>query len=306
VTTSTASGEVVRSGKIAYRLGNQIWVANEDGSSAKAVFNSPNGSYALSPDGKTLVVQTTSTYVLVNVSDGVQMPLVGPLDLPVFSPDSSWLAYTAKNSSGQYTIRRVNRDGTADALLFTGGAEPQIAPDGTRIAFAKSFDPLQSDPLQVYDTSSKVLRKVPGADGAQQFAWAAGGILYFTKDAQGTVPGWLGATDKALSKSSTVASIPITDPPVTPGALFPSPDGTKVFFALTGDDGYSRLRIGDSSAKKIVALNTRYDAYPRGWLLDGSAVLYIDGNSIQNEATSLYRMAPDGTGREKVVSGAGL
>lgn len=284
-------------------------MSSEDGSGAKAVFTSANGAYALSPDGATLVVQSGTTFVLVTVSDGVQIPLVGPVDLPSWSPDSSWLAYTGSTKSGAsvvYTVRRVNRDGTGDSLVLTNGAEPQVAPDGTRVAFTKSIDPGPTDALQVYDTSSKVLRKVPGADGAQSYAWAPGGVLYFAKDRNGAVAGWLGMVDKTLAKNSVIASLPLGDPPVSPGALFPSPDGAKVLFALIGDDGYSRLQIADASAKKITAVHTVYDAYPKGWLLDGSAVLYIDGNAIQNEATSLYRIRPDGSGRVKVVSGAGL
>jgi len=291
---------------VAYRLGGQVWVANEDGSGAKAAFASASGAYALSPDGKTLVAQNGTTWVLVTIASGVQIPLVGPVDLPSWSPDSSWLAYTSKTATGTYSVRRINRDSTGDALVITGGAEPQIAPDGTRVAFTKSVDPAATDPLQVYDTATKVLRKVPGADGAQEFAWAPGGVLYFAKDGNGSVGGMLGTVDKTLSKSSVIASLPVGDPPVSPGMLFPSPDGSKVLFALTGDDGYSRLQIADAAAKKVTALHTVYDAYPKGWLLDGSKVLYIDGNAIQNEATSLYRIRPDGTGRTKVVSGAGL
>ncbi|HEY5505889.1 MAG TPA: hypothetical protein VIK83_00190, partial [Coriobacteriia bacterium] len=278
-----------------------------DGSGAKAVFASASGDYALSPDGKMLVVaQSVSTYALVNTASGAQLELVGPIELPSWSPDSSWLAYTAGSAITGYSVRRVNRDATGDALVVTHAAKPQIARDGKRVALTTSLDPGGSDPLQVYDISTKVLRRVPDGEGAENFAWAPSGVLYFAKDSSGTVAGSLDVANSALSKSSVVARIPASDPPASAGALYPGPDGSKVLFALTGDDGYSRLQIADVAAKKITSPTTLYDEYPKGWLLDGSAVLYIHGNAIQNEKTSLYRMRPDGTKRTIVVSGAGL
>jgi Tol biopolymer transport system component len=306
-TVATPTAQIVRSGRIAYRLGGQVWVSGEDGSSAKAVYTSATGAFALSPDGRTLVAASgPSAYVLIDTANLARLPITGPIDLPSWSPDSSWLAYTARTATGGYAVRRVNRTGLGDALVVTGGAKPQIAPDGKRVAMTQSIDPGTSDALQVYDTSTKVLRGVPNGKGVQTFAWASGGVLYFAKDRIGTASGWVGTTNRALTKTSVVASLPVTDPPTSPGALYPSPDGSKVLFALSGDDGHSRLQIADAAAKKVSAISTRYDAYPIGWLLDGSAVLYIDGNATQQEATSLYRIRPNGTKRTEVVKGAGL
>ncbi|MDR3687072.1 MAG: hypothetical protein P4L93_08975 [Coriobacteriia bacterium] len=308
-TTSTA-GRVVRSGQIAYRLGGQIWVSAEDGTGAKAVYASAAGAYALSPDGKTLVVApSSSTCVLVDTTSLTQVPISGPIDLPVWSPDSSWLAYTARTSTGGYEVRRINRDGSGDARVLSGAARPQIAPDGQRIAVNQSIDPTSTDILRVFDNGyngSKVVRPVANGAGAQTFAWAASDVLYFTKDRIGTADGWLGVTDKGITKSSVIATLPVADPPVSPGDLYPSPDGSKVLLSMTGDDGHSRLYIADASAKKITPLSSLYDEYPVGWLLDGTAVLFIRGNAIQGETTALYRMRPDNTGRVQLVPKAGL
>jgi Tol biopolymer transport system component len=307
-TVATTTAQIVRSGRIAYRLGGQVWVSGEDGSNAKAVYTSAMGAFALSPDGRTLVTASSpSAYVLIDTANLAQLPITGPVDLPSWSPDSSWLAYTARTSTGGYAVRRVNRTGLGDALVVTGGAKPQIAPDGKRVAITQSIDPGTNDTLQVYDTSTKVLRGVPNGRGVQTFAWASGGVLYFAKDRIGTAAGWLGTTNRALTKTSVVASLPVTDPPTSPGVLYPSPDGSKVLFAMSGDDGHSRLLMADVGAKKITSISTQnYDAYPMGWLLDGSAVLYIQGNATQQEATSLYRIRPNGTKRTEVVKGAGL
>jgi len=313
-TTSTATtsttGQVVRSGRIAYRLGSQIWVSSEDGTGAKAVYTSASGEYALSPDGKTLVVApTASTCVLVDTTSLTQLPVSGPIELPVWSPDSSWLAYTARTTTGGYEVRRINRDGSGDARVLSGAARPQIAPDGQRIAVNQSIDPTSTDILRVFDNGyngSKVVRAVPNGKGAQTFAWAAGGILYFAKDRIGTAAGLIGVTDKGITKSSVISTLPITDPPVSPGDLYPSPDGSKVLFSMTGDDGFSQLYIADASAKKVTPLTSLYSEYPKGWLLDGTGVLFIRGNAIQNETTGLWRMHPNDTGRTLLVKDAGL
>ena len=309
-TTTSTTGQVVRSGRIAYRLGGQIWVASEDGTGAKAIYASTSAGYALSPDGKTLVVTpSASTCLLVDTSSLTQLPISGPIDLPAWSPDSAWLAYTARTTAGGYEVRRVNRDGGGDARVLSGAARPQIAPDGQRIAVNQSIDPTATDILRVFDNGyngSKVVRAVANGKGAQTFAWAAGGVLYFTKDRIGTTPGWIGVTDKGITKSSVIATLPTTDPPVSPGDLYPSPDGSKVLFSMTGDDGFSQLYLAETSAKKITALTSLYSEYPKGWLLDGTGVLFIRGNAIQNEATSLWRMRPNNTGRTELVKSAGL
>jgi Tol biopolymer transport system component len=90
-----------------------------------------------------------------------------------------------------------------------------------------------------------------------------------------------------------------------PGDLHPSPDGVKVLFAMTGDDGSSSIVVADAARKSIKAVKMIKDATPLGWSLDGSSVFYIFGNAFQNEATALYRMRPDGSHRVIVVSGAG-
>jgi Tol biopolymer transport system component len=192
------------------------------------------------------------------------------------------------------------------AFVLSGGARPQIARDGVRVAITQSIDPDSNSALQVYDTSTKVLRAVPNARGAETFAWASGGSLYFSKDATGTTSGWIGVANSNLTKGSLVASLPVSNPQFSAGQLFPSPDGSKVLFALTGDDGYSRIQMLDASTKKLTPLSPLYDETPIGWLLDGSAVLFIRGNADQQEKTSLFRMKPDGTHRTELVKSASI
>jgi Tol biopolymer transport system component len=240
--------------------------------------------------------------MLVDTLSSAPLPFGGPIDLPVWAPDSSWLAYSSKTTTGTYTVRRITRSGTGDALVVNGASRPQIAPDGHRIAVSLSIDPGANDALRVYDTTAKTMKTVPNSAGAVSYAWAPGGALYYAKDRKGTVAGTLSVTDKSVTRSTTIVSLPVTDPPSIPGALIPSPDGTKVLFAMTGDDGYSRMQVADSVTKKLKAITTpRYDAYPRSWLLDGTALLYIEGNALGSDPIALYSIHPDGTKRVKIV-----
>jgi Tol biopolymer transport system component len=303
-TATTSVGQIVRSGQIAFRQGGNIWVAGEDGSAAKKVMESASGSFSLSPDGRTLLVRGPSAAVdrpvLIDVATGVTAQLIQAIDMPTWAPDSSWLAYTAGTAAVGYTIRRVDRDGTDDSLLVSGAAQPQISTDGARVAYTKNAQTMSTDPVRVMDLVDRSTHTVPNAQGAAHFAWAAGGVLFFVKHSLSTGTGWLGKAEKQLEKSSVVASLPL-DANMGPGVLLPNPLGSKVLFAMEGDDGRSKMYLADVDGKKINALSTRRDAYPQKWLLDGTGLLYVDGNSIEKETPALYRMSIDGSHKTVVI-----
>jgi hypothetical protein len=310
VNDGAQSGQIVRAALVAYRKDDRIWVAKEDGTGARSVASSHAGAFALSPDGKTLVLvqglnPASDHSVLIDVASGAKAQLPLAVDLPTWAPDSSWLAYTAGSSKVGYSVRRVDRTGSHDALLIGSGAQPRISVDGKRVAYTGHVTATPSDVLHVVDVATRKTYTVPSAQGALHYAWASGGTLYFVKDATGTVVGWLGAANADLTKSSVVASLP-TGTNVAPDQLFPSPDGSKVLFAMVGDDGYSLMYMADVAAKKIALLSTRRDAYPVEWLLNGSGLLYVEGNAIQKETPALTRMDADGTHKKVLVSGVSL
>jgi Tol biopolymer transport system component len=307
--TTPPPGQIVRSARIAYRRQGAVWVAGEDGSNAHLVVSSADGDFSLSPDGRTLAImkgpnETADHAVLVDVETGVESSLPAATELPSWAPDSSWVAYTAGDLLSGFSIRRAGRDGRGDALVRSQAAAPSISPDGKRIAFAKHLQASAEDtsPISVYDLASHTTKVVPRSQGASYFSYASGGVLYFVK---GGSDGWVGVADKLLSRSASVVSLP-SGAEVSPGPLMPSPDGSKVLFAMTGDDGYSRLRVVDAASRDMTSIDTRLDASPVGWLLDGSAILYVEGNAFQHEKTSLYRRDPDGSHRTIVVDGAGI
>lgn len=302
-TASAGVTQTVRAGQIAYRKDGGIWIANEDGTGAHRVLDSAAGDFALSPDGRTLAVKgsaSTDRPVLVDVNTGAQVSLVQAIDLPAWSPDSTWLAYTAGTSGVGYSLRRVARDGSGDALLQSQAAQPQISLDGKRVAYVSSPHTVATDTLRVTEIATHKVSTVPGADGPWSFAWGAGGVLFFAKYASATGTGWLGKVDSTLQKSSVIASLP-TDVHAAPGRLIPNSTATKVLFAMEGDDGYSKLHLADVSGNKITAIDNRRDAYPQKWLLNGSGFIYVDGNAIQKETPNLDRMNADGKNKTVIV-----
>jgi hypothetical protein len=303
-TTTAPVGQNVSSGQIAFRKDGAIWVAGEDGGAAKRVIDSASGSFSLSPDGRTLVVRGPNAQsdrpALVDVATAAKTPLSQAVDMPAWAPDSSWLAYTAGSASLGYSIRRIDRDGSDDALLMSQAAAPQISADGKRIACSKSLEPLATDPVRVLDLVDRATRTVPDSQGAIHYTWAAGGVLYFVRHSLTQGTGWLGKTEKDLSRSSKVASLP-ADANMGPGRLIPNPLGTKVLFAMEGDDGRSKMYLADVAGKQIVSLTTRLDAYPQKWLLDGTGLFYVDGNVLEKDTPTFSRMNVDGSHKTVII-----
>ena len=311
-TTSTPQNQIVHSARIAYRYGGKVYVANENATGDMAVADSGSGAFSLSPDGRTLAIMVGATTetdhaVLIDVETQAQVPLGYAVELPAWAPDSSWVAYTAKDkTTGLYSVHRVNRDGTGDTVVLTSAADPEIAPDGGHIAYTSLSVAITNSPTQtvkVYDIAAGRPQTVPDSYGVSSFAFASDGLLYFTTSGTGRA---LRSASPSLSQSSFVAPLPTGTETQTPGRLFPSPDASMLLFSMTGDDGYSRIAVADIARKKIAMIAARLDEAPLGWLLDGSAILYIEGNAYNQESTSLLRMNADGSHRVLVKNGASL
>jgi Tol biopolymer transport system component len=315
--TPNTTGHVVRAGRVAYRLSGQIWVADEDGGNAKQITASANDDFSLSPDGNTLVImpETGGGARLVNVTTLVSASIARAVQpLPTWAPDSSWVAYTASDASG-YSIRRVNRDGSGDALIAQGAA-PEVSADGAHIAFTKTphASTEGTDPIQVLDIGSSAKPKsVPNSGGATYYAYATSGTLFFAVQSSSRWALW--SVDAHLS-AKRVALVPTAltgapgQPGAQPGPLLPSPDGSKIAFAVVGDESSSTVcvaSVSDGSVKPLLPpTGVQISRTPVQWLLDGSGILFIEGNSDQGEATSLWRMKPNGSGKTLVQKGAGV
>lgn len=294
---------------VAYRKGGAVWVATESGEDPKRVFSSLDGPYALSPDAKTLAVADSSsqTFSLVDIASG-QAVIVGKAvpDRPSWASDSSFVVYTSQPAGSHDTeIDRVNRDGSGRKRVGPGSGA-RVGPDGVIAAISASRT-AEGTPLEIFSGSSSTrigLKLSPYAlaplKGRIVFADAGGLIVSGTPRAPSV---------RVIAADGTGLKILVAKPSVEVGVSFgdlvASPDLTRIVYAETGDDGYSRLFSMSAGGGTPKALSLRRDDYVIGWSADGTEILFIEGNAIQEEPTKLMAMRPDGTGRRTVIEGAG-
>lgn len=302
---ATGTPAFLRAPYVAYRIGGELWVAREDGASARRVTSTDSEAYALSPDARTVAVaEWPGVLRLVDVDSGSSVSVAGAIgEAPSWSPASRWLAFTSAVRGGRFEVRRVERGG-GRAETLASGAMPSVSTDGARIAFVRSGLPGLGDPLAVLDVAKETTTAVPRARGVTDHVWSGPRSLCFATTGPGLedVAVWSYALGDREAVKLAVAS-PEARPHVY-SALCPSPDGSALLFAEVGDDGYSRMfvvRGGAGAARPIV---TRRDAYPVCWTADGTRVLFFEGNTLQGEPTRLVSALPDGTGRRVVAEGA--
>lgn len=307
----TAEGEAeqeepdaARAALLAYRLDGALWVANEDGSKPVKIAEAPSGAFALSPDGTLLawVDPSVGQLKLTPVGGGAAKSVGPALDMrPAWSGDSKRLGYTAPGAQGA-EARVVSREG-ASPMLVGAGHSPSFSADGSTIAFVGAPTPGATGPV--------VLRK--GSDAAKSLAALQASAVVFAGDELAYAVSGSGAGSERLMVAGLdgaalrqIAGDSGSRKPVAYASLCPSPDGTKLAYAATGDDGFSRTFVLELAEPDPVSLTVRRDTYPMCWSADGGRVFFIEGNAFQGEPTTLMSATPDGFGRRSVVEGAGL
>ncbi|MGW0712936.1 amidohydrolase family protein [Streptomyces sp. NPDC002643] len=131
--------------------GGTAWAASagDAGTAARAievtVTEATNASAALSPDGRTVVLDLLNLLWRLPVDGGDAVRLTEVEDEasePDFSPDGRRVVYQAF-TDGTFHLWLMNADGTGRRQLTSGDAdhrEPRFSPDGTRIACAAEHD----------------------------------------------------------------------------------------------------------------------------------------------------------------------
>ncbi|MBS3956122.1 MAG: PD40 domain-containing protein [Clostridiales bacterium] len=304
---------------IAYRLDGAVWVAREDGTQPRQVAASAE-VYELSPDGTKLAIIDRGELALVNVGDGSRIGVGPALVLGLaWHPDSSEL-YFVRDAGGPHGDTDVLVVGSAGGTpgFVARGEAPAVGPDGTVVALPPS-ESIRVGRTVEGDSVSGSLLLVPAVGhartltvGAPALACAVFGstIVYSVSDI-----GCLGSTDPTCEPDIRVLGVDgtgekrLVDPPTTLrpfgyAELMISPDGKRLLFAETGDDGYSRAWVVSLSGGRPVPLTIRRSTYPVGWSADGERVFFVEGNAFQGERTALYSARYDGVGRRMVVEGA--
>lgn len=308
-TTSTGTGgaagglpNVVRAARIAYRLGGTLYVANEDGSQPSPVARIAEGSYVLSPDGLTLAAVTEGRLKMIDTASGAAVDAGEALDTrPVWMPDSTAAMFLRRKGHAD-EVRRVTRSGENDTLVRQGSSV-SVSPGGRVIAVTPS-GAVFSDGYVWVSVGGAPFSRVTVGKGLPTAVAAGDDRLY--AGLQGTPAGGVRLVSVRLDgrDSKQLAEQPGGDVPAVWGELCMSPDGAHLGAVALGDDEYSRISIFALPGGPETRLNPRRDAYARCWSSAGDFLYYVEGNAYQGEPTVLYRVAPNGTGRRVVATGA--
>lgn len=295
------SPRTVRAPRIAYRLGTTLYVANEDGSQPSPVARIAEGPYALSPDGLTMAVVTEGRLKLLDTASGATIDVRDAIDVtPVWMPNSRAVLFVRRDGHID-EVRRVKRDGSGDTAVRQGSGV-SVSPNG-RVVVVRASGAVLADDYVWVSVSGSAFRRVKLADGFVTAIAAADKRLYVgMADASGAA--WIVAVAPDGSGATRFAQGPAEDERADWGELCLSPDGKNLGAVALGDDEYSRISIFTLPNGDETRLNLRRDAYARCWSSAGDYLYFVEGNAYQGEPTVLYRIAPDGTGRRVVATGA--
>ncbi len=288
---------------IAYRLGPNLYVADENGQNGNAVALAPTGDYALSPDSRTIAIVDGNTRLLVFLDIAsrtlVEMPILSS-GRPVWMPDSSGVLVAATaDVSGDTRIVRVSRQGGAPTAIAPGGIAA-VSPDAGTIVVGPGPGSAGAVPNRIAVIRAGKTTTVNAPGIVTSVAVSNDRVFFGTMSDQGAGVWWVpvaGGAPKAL--------LPVAEgsPYVT---MMLSPDTMTLAFAVGGDDGYSRVSVVASTGGTPTRLWVRRDDYILQWSLDSTWVYLIEGNEFQGESTSLYRIGRNGHGRRMLVQGASL
>jgi len=296
--------------RIAFVLGDRIYVAEQDGSGAVGVAPQAR-AYSLSPDGATLAVvydategaTQPGTVTLFDTVTGA-MRTVGSGAVPtppMWAPDSSWLAYTS--DTGALRVYRVAANGGTPSLVAKPGAAPAVSRDGGFVAYAESDQLGSGGKLHVVPAGGGKAVAVRGGSAALSWSWGPNKTLFFTRPGETEGVWELWKASAPAFRGAKVGSVALEAPAFALGHVLVSPDGSMVLLSAMGDDEHARLWIADAASGRFSTIATRRDAYPLRWATDGR-VLYFEGNTYQGESSVLASILPDGTSKRPVVTGA--
>ena len=301
----SAAPAVIRAPKVAFRLGSSLYVADEDGGSARSVTPAADGQFALSPDGLTLAVARGGSVLLYDVVTGqLAYSALAEAVQPVWLPDSSAVMFMRVGADGVAQIFRVAPTGGLETVIGSGSGVA-VSPDGEVVALLPAPGSTPTPQVLVSKSGGAFAPvSVPGGDVIEIALGNKRLFVSMMSVADGASIwslGLDGSDAKKLVKPSSVA-----EKGATFGRMLLSPDGTRLLYAAESDDGYSRMFLVPVAGGTPFALSVRRDDYPSQWSVSGKDILFIEGNSFQGESTALFHVSPTGTRRLMVVSGAGL
>ena len=140
---------------------------------------------------------------------------------------------------------------------------------------------------------------VPVVPGAGAAAWSADGTLLYAADA-GLDAGEIRRTPALIDRGGREEAVPV--PPRAYGTLRFSPDGDRIAFDVTGDDGAADIYVYDLARGATNRLT--FDGWNVSpvWSPDGRRVVFT---SMHADGSVLSGKAADGTGQVEALTATG-
>ncbi|MGY0056354.1 amidohydrolase family protein [Streptomyces sp. LZ34] len=256
----------------------------EDDTRQITVSQATNASAALSPDGRTVVMDLLNLLWTLPAQGGEATRLTDidqEASEPDFSPDGRHLVYQSY-ADGNFHLWLARADGTKARRLTEGDIdhrEPRFSPDGGRIAYAAETDGHYAIHVLDLDTG-KSKRWTSGTDAtvqeAQPFWHPDGNAIVFTSG-KGDAPQTVVQVD-ADGKRTTLVTV--TEGRVAGPSL--SPDGTKLAYVHLTSSAAGLVVDG-----KVVSAD-REEVFPFAarWPSDGEVFYTADGKIRRRSVTA--------------------
>ena len=247
-TDTKAAGAPVR--ELAFRKGNFIYTAREDGSALRRITRGAQPAY--SPDGRRIAfVRLDRIYVASADGRNERRLTNGPGDTwPAWSPDGKRIAFTSRRT-GEFEVYVMNADGTGvKRLTFRkrrdeGAHSPAWSPDGRLIAFASNRPTLFNPEIYVMRLDGTGVKRLTytrgsdaefGDDGFPSWAPNAKAIVFSSNRTQDGAMWTMQPTGRGQRLLHNIKGTDEWYPRV-------SPDGRRIAFQRTFADGVDEVWV---------------------------------------------------------------
>ncbi|RJQ56422.1 MAG: hypothetical protein C4521_00380 [Actinobacteria bacterium] len=305
---------------LVFQRDGALWAAREDGTGkeTRLLSFSDTGTYLLSPD-RTLLAFTTSKgeqkpLFVAELATGKVRKLAETTRAKqgqsyAWSPEGERLAYTVpvyrRSALAGENIYSIRADGAEKRLVVKQGGSPVWGPDEW-IAFRRTDFTKGTWRLFMVKAEGGPATAVPASNRACAYSWSPKRpeLVFAVAESEGKV---IDGVVRMLRRGERVPQTVLQErlESATYTEIVWSPDGRQIAVGRSGDDGYSRVRVIDLSGKiEAWEVNADRDVYPACWSVDGSRLLYFEGNAFQGAPSNLWCVRRSGTSRRVVIDAA--